>query len=107
MAIFSAMKEGYLLAEIDGRSVLFTSMRLDRDTVPEWLFCYDIQDSVRLDGNFTAIKPFVEENHLGTILCKEPFPLDETGSYIPKNWGLTRGMTIEEFRRNSVVQATA
>lgn len=27
-----------MLAEIDGKPVLFTNMRLDRDTVPEGLF---------------------------------------------------------------------
>lgn len=107
MAIFNAMKEGYLLVEIDGSSVLFTSMRLDRDTVPEGLFCYDIQDSPRLDGSFTAVRPLVEENHLGTIICKKPFPLDEKGVYVPKNWGFTGGMTLEEYRRDSVWQATA
>lgn len=38
MAVFDATKEGYMLAEIDGKPVLFTNMRLDRDTVPEGLF---------------------------------------------------------------------
>ena len=45
MAVFDATKEGYMLAEIDGKPVLFTNMRLDRDTVPEGLFCYDVRDS--------------------------------------------------------------
>lgn len=38
MAVFDAAKEGYMLAEIDSRVVLFTNMRLDRDTVPTGLF---------------------------------------------------------------------
>lgn len=107
MSIFNAEKEGYLAAVIDGRTVLFTSMRLDRATVPEGLFCYDIRDSDRLDGRFTEIKPFVEENHLGTVLCREAFPLDESGGYVPKNWGYSSGMTLEEYRRDSPGQATA
>lgn len=45
-----------MLAEIDGKPVLFTNMRLDRDTVPEGLFCYDVRDSDDLDGSFAEIK---------------------------------------------------
>lgn len=33
MAVFDAVKEKYLLAEIDSRVVLCTDLRLDRDTV--------------------------------------------------------------------------
>lgn len=107
MAIFDAGKEGYLLAQIDGRQVLFTSMRLDRATIPKELYCYDIRDSDRLDGSFTQVQPFVEENHLGTILSREPFPLAEGGAYIPKNWGYSRGMDLAEFRQGQTGQASA
>jgi len=98
MAIFNAGKEGYLLARIDGRQVLFTSMRLDRATIP---------DSDRLDGSFTEVRPFVEGNHLGTILCREPFPLAEGGAYTPKNWGFCGGMSLEEFRQGQTGQTSA
>ena len=40
----NAKTEQYELAEIDNKVVLFTNMRLDRDTVPEGLFCYDVRD---------------------------------------------------------------
>ena len=107
MAIFNAGKEGYPLARIDGRQVLFTSMRLDRATIPEGLYCYDIRDSDRLDGSFTEVRPFVEGNHLGTILCREPFPLAEGGAYTPKNWGFCGGMSLEEFRQGQTGQTSA
>ena len=87
MAFFDAAKEGYELAEIDGRPVLFTNMRLDRDTVPDGIFCYDVRDSDRLDGSMAEIKAVVVVNHWGTILCKGPFPVDESGSYYPEDWG--------------------
>ena len=73
MAVFDATKEGYMLAEIDGKPVLFTNMRLDRDTVPEGLFCYDVRDSDDLDGSFAEIKRSVMVNHWGTILCRGRF----------------------------------
>ena len=50
MALFDAAKEGYELTEIDGRPVLFTNMRLNRDTVPAGIFCYDVRDSDALDA---------------------------------------------------------
>ena len=70
MAVFDATKEKYELMEIDGRPVLFTNLRLDRETVPEGLFCYDVRDSDDLDGSFAEIAPFVRVNHWGTILCR-------------------------------------
>lgn len=97
MAVFDATKEGYMLAEIDKRFVLFTNMRLDRDTVPYGLFCYDVRDSDILDGSFAQIKPFVMVNHWGTILSRETFPLDEQGSYYPEEWVYGRDMSLAEF----------
>lgn len=85
MALFDAASEGYELCELDGKLVAFTNMRLDRQTVPNGLYCYDIRDSDRLDGSCAEIKAHVMVNHWGTILCKSPFPLDEHGSYYPED----------------------
>lgn len=105
MAVFDATREGYMLAEIDGKPVLFTNMRLDRDTVPEGIFCYDIRDSDDMDGSFAEVKPFVMVNHWGTILCREPFPLDEHGSYYPDDWGLfDQDMSLAEFQQTTPEQ---
>lgn len=108
MAAFDATKEGYMMAEIDGKPVLFTNMRLDRDTVPEGLFCYDIRDSDRLDGSFAEVKLHVLVNHWGTILCREPFPLDEHGSYYPEDWGfLDQDMSLAKFQQATPEQLGA
>lgn len=99
MTPLNATKESYTLTEIDGRFVLFTNMRLDRDTVPEGLFCYDVRDSDHLDGCMAEVRPFVMANHWGTILSKTQFPLDEHGSYCPKDWGyLDKSMSLAEFQ---------
>lgn len=108
MATFDATKEGYLLAEIDSRIILFTNMRLDRDTVPEGLFCYDVRDSDHLDGSMAEIKSFVMVNHWGTILSKEPFPINEYGSYYPEDWGyLDKSMNLAEFQAATPEQLAA
>ena len=65
MALFDAAKEGYELTEIDGRPVLFTNMRLNRDTVPAGIFCYDVRDSDALDGSMAEIKAVVVCQPLG------------------------------------------
>lgn len=108
MALYDAVKESYELAEIDGRVVLFTNARLDRDTVPEGLFCYDVRDSDNLDGSFAEIAPFVRVNHFGTILCREPLPLGGEGSYYPDEWGfLGTDMGAVEFLQADAKQLTA
>ena len=108
MTPFDATKEGYLLAEIDSRLVLFTNMRLDRDTVPEGLSCYDVRDSDNLDGSMAEVKPFVMVNHWGTILSKDAFPLDEHGSYYPEDWGyLDKTMSLAEFQAATPEQLAA
>ena len=103
-----ANTQKYELAEIDHNVVLFTNMRLDRDTVPEGIFCYDVRDSDNLDGSMAQIKPFVLVNHWGTILSKTPFPLDESGSYYPEDWGyLGEDMSLSEFRKETAEQLEA
>ena len=42
---FDAKMEGYDLVEVDGRVCLFSYMRLDRNSVPEGIFCYEVEDS--------------------------------------------------------------
>ena len=99
MRELDATEAEYELGEIDERIVLFTIMRLDRNTVPEGLFCYDIRESDNLNGRMAEIKPFILANHWGTILSKEPFPLNEFSSYIPDDWGyFGKSMSLAEFQ---------
>ena len=84
MAVLHAATQQYEFCELDGKPVAFTNMRLDRETVPDGLYCYDIRDSDNLDGSCAQIKPIVIVNHWGTILSKSPFSLDEHCSYYPE-----------------------
>ena len=95
-----ATKIRYELVEVDGMECLFTNSRLDRSTVPEELHCYDVRDSDACDGTFAEIKKLVFVNHWGTILIKEPLPLDANGAYYLKETENYSGMglTLEEFQ---------
>ena len=94
MAVLHAAREQYELCELDGKPVAFTNMRLDRQTIPDGLYCYDIRDSDNLDGSCAEVKAHVMVNHWGTILCKSPFPLNEYGSYYPENSMNYLGTTV-------------
>lgn len=82
----NAREEDYELMEIDDHVVIFTNMRIDRSTVPEGLYLYEIRDSDNLDGSFAEIKPAIYVNHWGSIISKEKFPLDDHGSYFPNDY---------------------
>ena len=77
---FDAMEEHFEKALIDGREVLFTNIRIDRSTVPENLYCYDIREMDGFSGVAASVERYVWVNHWGTILLKEAFPL-ENGRY--------------------------
>ena len=61
--------------ELFGKTVLFTNMRVNRSTVPENLYVYELRDE-DCTGDICEIKPFIMVNHWGTIICKEPIELD-------------------------------
>ena len=73
----NAAEESFELIEIFGKTVLFTNMRVDRDTVPQDLYVYDVRHDDDCTGEICEIKPSVMVNHWGTIICKEPIEMDE------------------------------
>ena len=73
----NAAAESFELMELFGKTVLFTNLRVDRSTVPEGLYAYDVRHDDGCTGEICEIKPFVMVNHWGTIICKEPFEMDE------------------------------
>ncbi len=80
----NAKNENFELVEVDGRPMLFTHARVDRDSVPDGLHCYDVRHDDDGRGISVEIKPHVTVNHWGTILSKAELPLKE-GSYFPKD----------------------
>lgn len=73
----NAAEESFELMDMLGQRVLFTNMRVDRDTVPQDLYVYDVRHDDDCKGEICEIKPSVMVNHWGTIICKEPIEMDE------------------------------
>ena len=70
----------------DGR---FTDMRVDRASIPQGLYAYDVRDEC--DGDPCEIRSFILANHMGTLITTAPIPEAEKGegyvvaySYWPK-----------------------
>jgi len=70
---YNAMEENYDLMEIDGNIVLFTNSRIDRNTIPYGLCCYDIRETDGGSGDPATVEPYVWVNHWGTIITKVSF----------------------------------
>jgi len=62
----------YDLAEAAGQKVLFTPLRIDRATVPDGFYCYDLRHADN-DSIACTIENNVLVNYFGTILSEEPF----------------------------------
>ena len=99
---FDAKMEGYDLVEVDGRVCLFSYMRLDRNSVPEGIFCYEVEDSEREDCSFGKIKERVEHRRMGSILCREKLPIGADGEYHPENPVKMAGDRIKAVAREKI-----
>lgn len=67
------------VVDVNKKLYMFTNMRVDRDSIPEGLYAYDVRDDC--DGEFWEIQKFVLVNHWGTIIGKYELPLED-GSYL-------------------------
>ena len=64
--------------EVLGREVLFTCLRVDRNTVPEGWYMYEVRHDDECQGEPVEIALWVMVNHWGTLLVKEPFDLEKS-----------------------------
>lgn len=63
------------------------------------VFCYDVREAEGCSGIAATLEPFVAVNHWGTVLSKQPFPMDD-GFYEIEDEGfnyLDEKMTMEEY----------
>ena len=96
--LLDANEETFELVEIDGKETLFTTSRLDRTTVPEGLFCYDIRESEGFSSEPVTLEPYVTVNHWGTVLSKEEFTLNDGGFYPIDDFNyLGETLSIKEY----------
>lgn len=66
----SVYDDDYELVEIFGKQALFTNGRIDRASVPDGFFAYDLRHGD--SGYPLTVEPRVGVNHAGTIIMTEP-----------------------------------
>lgn len=75
----NAREENYEYIELFGKPGLFTNARIDRDTVPEGWYAYDLRGSDYDPGEPVTVETNVVVNHAGTILTHEPVTIPKEG----------------------------
>ncbi len=77
----NAMTEEFDLIELFDKPALFSNFRIDRSTVPDGWYCYDIRGSEDDPGRPWTLERKVVVNHAGTILSPEEIPFSEGKNY--------------------------
>ena len=67
-----ARQEDFERVELFGKPALFTNARIDRMTVPQGLYCYDLRGSDNDPGRPATVEPKVGVNHAGAVITAEP-----------------------------------
>lgn len=75
----NAREEEYEHIELFGKPALFTNSRIDRTTVPEGFYCYDLRGSDYDPGRPVTIENQVTVNHAGAVLTPEPVTIPKEG----------------------------
>ena len=99
MKPINANNTDYERFEILGHDALFTSLRIDRKTLPEGLYAYDLRDCDDCSGDPCQLKNYVMVNHWGTVVVREPIEGANEGIDFDKNDYnyLGESMTLDEF----------
>ncbi len=102
---YDARKETYELIEVKGEAALFVDWRLDRDTIPAGLYCYEVRSDDDGQGIPCEIAPRILVNHFGTIIMKHELPMPE-GYYLLQdddfNYLGESGITLDEFIQRDI-----
>ncbi len=103
MKPIDANETDYERFEILSHDALFTCLRIDRKTLPEGLFAYDLRDCDDCSGDPAELRSFVLVNHWGTVITKEPIEGADEGIVLTDddyNY-LGEDMTLEEFANSA------
>lgn len=98
---YDANEETYEIIELCGKPMLFTDMRIDKKTVPNGMYQYEVRYDDDNVGDPVQIARNIAVNYLGTIISNRPIKLPSDG-YLdidPENdWNYT-GVScgLEEF----------
>lgn len=72
-------KELFLKVEVCGIECEFNDMRIDRDTIPEGRYLYEVAGDDDSGGEPVRIKAGILVNFFGTLICDDPLPLGDDG----------------------------
>lgn len=72
----NARTENFIGVTVLNHSMLFTSVWVDRGTVPDGLFMYEVQHDDEQQGLPIQIADSVIVNHLGTLISDQPIALE-------------------------------
>ena len=102
MSAVDARKEHYEAVEILGIPGLFTTLRIDRATIPKGVYAYDMQTSEQDWSHPCLIARHITVEHFGTVLTASPIPIPPRG-YLDLSAGdfveqsLAERMTLADF----------
>lgn len=90
--------------EIVGIPALFTAERVDRQSLPLWMYAYDLQANGENWDSPSLLGLHISVEHFGTVLTASPVPLPQTGylDLIPTDFVQGTGsarMTVKGFEK--------
>nr|WP_325305158.1 LPD28 domain-containing protein [uncultured Dysosmobacter sp.] len=107
----NAMQEEYQTVELFGNPALYSNGRIDRSTVPEGWYAYDLRGSDYDPGDPVTIEDHVLVNHAATILTQTPIRYPEGKDFLPLgeelNFADSTIMTLTEFCEENGLPAPA
>lgn len=104
MARYNAMEEQFEEITVLDKPALFTSIRIDRGSVPKGLYLYEVRHDDDGRGDPVQIAKGIMVNHFGSIITREPLKLSP-GGYLDidpeKDWSFAGGdcRTVKEFQK--------
>ncbi len=85
--------------EVKGRMALFTELRVDKDTIPDGMYCYALRHGDD-DGMPCTIEQNVTDNYFGAVIVMVPFDFGDE-DYVPVSYddfGFTgEHLTVSEY----------
>ena len=96
---YDATKEVYEYIELLGKPALFSNFRIDKNTVPDGMYCYDLRGSGKDIGKPITLENSVLVNHAGCVLLPEKLNIPKYGCInIKKKINfLGEELSIEDF----------
>lgn len=69
--------ERFQQVSVCGISCDFSDMRIDRSTVPQGRYQYEVADDDESQGNPSRVKRGIMVNFFGTLICDVPLPFGD------------------------------